>query len=103
MEEALPGLSSGVRDLLCSTPLDAALRLLPLMLPRAEPSLKGDSRTHVYCRVELKGMMEHLPALWLSEIPRKPLPQHIVFNKGISPVLIAAEMCIWVESLEIRH
>lgn len=69
----------------------------------AGPSPKGDSHTHLCGREELKGMMEHLPALWLPEIPRKSLPPHTVFNKGNSSVLIAAEMYIWVESLEMRH
>lgn len=75
------------QHLLCSSPLDAALRLIP---PRAGPSPKGDSCAHLYCRLELKDVMEHLPALWLPEIPRKSLPQHIVFSNRNSSVLVAA-------------
>lgn len=69
-----PSLAWAVVSLLCSGPLGAALRLLPLIPPRAGPSPKGDSPIHLYCRVELKGVMEHLPALCLPEIPRKPFP-----------------------------
>lgn len=89
VEEAFPGLSSGVRDLLCSSPLDAALRLLPLIPPRAGPSPKGDSCSPVL-QARVKGYDGTLPALWLPEIPRKSLLQHIVFSNRNSSVLVAA-------------
>jgi len=97
-----------VSDLLHSAPVAATragLRLLPLIDPEQGLANTATASYSSVLQSRVKGYDGTTACpLALYEIARKSfIPQQIVFSKGNSSVLVADEICIRVESLEIRY